>query len=85
MIEDPDRLGEGIGEFHSLHPHACVSFYAIDEETGEVSAPTSITVDAPLPSETLTVGQPNLYPNSYPMWEVTVTGCGERSQGRVGL
>jgi len=48
-------------------PDQCVSFYAVDDQTGVASTPTTLEVQAPLPTETPTMGpvtmlEKNVYP-----------------------
>ncbi len=75
VSEDVERLGVGIGEFVSTKAPACVSFFSVHDTTYKVSAPTSITVDAPVPTETVTVSPLTLRSSSYPWWAATVTGA----------
>jgi hypothetical protein len=75
VVEDVDRLGQGVGEFFVTRPRMCVSFYAVDEETGVASAPTSVVADAPLPTETLEVGAISLDHRAWPVFEAPVTGA----------
>jgi hypothetical protein len=76
VVFDSDRLGEGVGEFYALEPDACVSFFAVDDTTGRVSDPTQVLVEAPLPTETPTVGPISiLQGNHYPWMEMELGGA----------
>lgn len=81
VVENPER--PGIVQFFTDQPDVCVSFYAIDNSTGRASAPTSITVEAPTPSEQLDVGALTFYGSGPTLaWYATVTGIA--SGNRVG-
>jgi hypothetical protein len=73
VTEDADSMGEGVVGFMTDHPDQCVSFYAVDDETGIASAPTQMTVHAPLPTETVSAEE-RLEPWGYPWWYAHVTG-----------
>ena len=73
VIEDEETIGEGIVAFMALAPDQCVSFYAVDDESGVASEPTQVVVHAPLPTETL-AAEERLEPRAYPWWYARVTG-----------
>ena len=76
VVEDPDRLGDGVVEFLTDSPDQCVSFYALDDETGTASAPTSVTVHATaLPTETPTMGAVSVMDGLYPWFEAELGGA----------
>jgi hypothetical protein len=73
VTEDEETIGEGIVEFMTLDPDQCLSFYAIDDETGVASEPTQVHVSAPLPSEAVNAEE-RLEPRAYPWWYLRATG-----------
>ena len=76
VVEDPERLGDGVVEFLTDSPDQCVSFYAVDDETGTASAPASVTVHATtLPTETPTLGPISAMDRLYPWFEAELGGA----------
>ncbi len=65
----------GVVQFSTVYPDACVSFYAVNDDTGNVSDPASIVAEAPLPNEELTVGDFYQYPGSGDFVQVRVNGA----------
>ena len=76
VIEDDERLGDGVIEFLTPFPDQCVSFYAVDDETGEASEPTQVVVHAPLPTETPTVGPITMLGRNFYPWREVELGAG---------
>src|SRR5690349_911883 len=66
-------MGEGVVGFMTFEPDQCVSFYAIDDETGVASAPTQVSVHAQAPTEVINAEE-RLVPHAYPWWFARVTG-----------
>jgi hypothetical protein len=76
VSEFDEHPGDGVAEFLTPFPDQCVSFYSVDDETGEASAPTQVVVHAPLPAETPTVGPITmLNQNYYPWREMQLGGA----------
>ena len=73
VTEDEETMGEGVVGFMTPNPDQCVSFYAVDDESGVASEPTQVTVQAPLPTETINAEE-RLEPRAYPWWYARVTG-----------
>ncbi len=73
VIEDAGTMGEGVVGFMTQYPEQCVSFYAVDDETDVASEPTQVTVQAPLPTESINAEE-RLEPRAYPWWYARVTG-----------
>ena len=75
VLEDPVRLRDGVAEFQTASPDQCVSFFALDDQTGTASAPTKSTVNAPLPTETSDHGSRLRHGSVYPCFEAEPGGA----------
>ena len=76
VVEDEDRLGPGVIEFSTVYPKQCISFYAVDDTTGQANESTSMFVEAALPTETPTVGPITMLDkNFYPWRQAELTGA----------
>jgi hypothetical protein len=67
-------VSNGVTDFQTLYPNQCVSFFAVDNRSGVTSASTQVTVDAPLPTETPTIGPISVMDRLYPWFEAQPTG-----------
>ncbi len=73
VVQDAGQAG--VVQFFTVYPDACVSFYAVNDDTGNVSDPASLIAEAPLPSEDLTVGNFYKYPSSGEFAQARVNGA----------
>jgi hypothetical protein len=69
-------VSTGIADFQTVYPDQCVSFYSVDNRTGVVSAPKQLTTNAPLPTETATMGPISILGQTfYPWFEAQLGGA----------
>jgi hypothetical protein len=68
-------VSSGVTDFQTLYPDQCVSFFAVDNRSGVTSARTQVTVNAPLPTETPTLGPISVMDQVYPYFEAEPGGA----------